>query len=483
MKSIKLILLLLLTIYFFPSAAQQKVDILTERDIMSSMNKNADSLLKNSEAYSVSIGIVKDGRTYTKHYGQIDKGKGNTANNSTFFEIASVTKVFTGLLMAQAVLERKVHLDDDIRKYINGSYTNLEYKGYPIRIKDVISFKTGLDRDLPDNRELRTKNKDSLNFYSKELDEAYSKQKFFEDLKKVKVDTIPGTTYKYSNLSLELSAHILENVYHKTYEQLLKENITSKLGMQSTRLNLSNNEKIANGYNEHHLLMPHLSNNLWGSDGFLKSTLSDMTKFLAYELDTTNKIVRESQRNVTQSNEEWYGYFWDGIEVADNGKICHKQGGSFGTQTMFVVFPERKLGICIVVNINAPNTYDCLLKAISGIAEDLKPQNKTKSIYGYKITGDKVIFTYTHAKPLNANLIKSITVAGSFNNWSLNDKAYEMISKPNHVFELSLPKSQFEKGKIYTFKFLINNAASITTPKNASNVESSADKTLVLKIN
>jgi hypothetical protein len=253
--------------------------------------------------------------------------------------------------------------------------------------------------------------------------------------------------------------------------------------MQSTRLNLSSNEKIANGYNEHHLQMPSLSNNLWGSEGFLKSTLGDMTKFLAYELDTTNNIVQESQRNVTRSNEEWYGYFWDGIEVADNGKICHKEGGSFGTQTMFVVFPERKFGICIVVNINAPNTYDCLLKAISGIAEDLKPENRTKRIYGYKIDGDRVIFTYTHDKPLNAILIKSITVSGSFNNWVPNDKAYEMVSKGNNVFELSLPISKFEKGKIYSFKFLINNAAWVTTPKNASNVENSADKNLVLKIN
>jgi D-alanyl-D-alanine-carboxypeptidase/D-alanyl-D-alanine-endopeptidase len=150
---------------------------------------------------------------------------------------------------------------------------------------------------------------------------------------------------------------------------------------------------------------------------------------------------------------------------------------------MFVVFPERKLGICIVVNINAPNTYDCLLKAISGIAEDLKPENKTKKIYGYRITGDKIIFTYTHDKPLNANFIKSITVAGSFNKWIPNDKAYEMVSKGNNRYELALPKSKFEKGKIYTFKFLINNAAWVTTPKSASNVEDSVDKNLVLKIN
>lgn len=482
MKNIQTVLFLLLMIHAFSVLGQQKHYLHFEKDIFLSMNQNADSLLKNSTAYSVSIAIVKDGKTYTKHYGEIDKGKGNRANNNTIFEIASVTKIFSGLLMAQAVLEGKINLNDDIRKYISGNYPNLEYKGHPIKIKDVISFKTALDRDLPDNRELRKVNGDSVTFSLKKLDELYNKQKFFKDLKDVKLDTIPGTTYKYSNLSLELSASILENVYHKTYAELLNENILLKLGMKSTQLNLSKNAKIANGYNEHHLLMPFLSNNLWGAEGYLKSTLNDLTTFLRYELDTTNKIIQESQRNVLNSNEEWYGYFWDGIEVADNGKICHKQGGSFGTQTMFVVVPERKLGICIILNINAPNTYDCLFKAISRIEEDLKPENKAKKIYGYKITGDQVIFTYKHEKPLNAKLIRSISVAGSFNNWSPNDKAYEMVLKGDNLYELALPKSIFEKGKIYMFKFLINNAAWVTIPKNALNVKNGEDKNPTLKV-
>lgn len=338
MKIIQTALLVLLSTIGLFCTAQQLNKSTTQNDIFASMDANADSILRKTGTYSVSIGIVKDGKTYTRHYGELDKGQGNTANNNTLFEIASVTKICTGLLMAQAVLERKINLNDDIRKYINGNYPNLEYEGHAVRIKDVISFKTGLDRDLPDTRELRKKISDSTAFYFRKLDEPYSKEKFFKDLKAVKVDTIPGTKYKYSNLSLELSAHILENVYHKSYAELLKKNIFSKLNMKSTRLTVPQGEKIANGYNENHVLMPHLINHLWGSEGYLKSNLNDLTKFLAYQLDSTNRIVRESQRNVLNSKENWYGYFWDGIEVADNGKFCHKQGGALWYTNLFYRF-------------------------------------------------------------------------------------------------------------------------------------------------
>jgi len=460
--------------------AQQKINL--DKKIYATIDQNAEILLKNSKAYSVSIGIVKDGKVYTKHYGEIDKGKGNKANNNNYFEIASVTKVMTGYLMAKAVIEKKISLNDDIRKYLNGAYPNLEYQKIPITIKDLVSFKSALDRELPDNSAIKKIKSDSTEFYLKKLDENYTKKQFFEDLKTVKLDTIPGTTFKYSNLSLELSAYILENIYHKSYEALLTENIFSPLKMNSTKLNLDKGEILANGYNRNHILMPHFVNNLWGSEGYLKSTMTDLIKFLSFELDTKNKIVQETQRNISNSDQNWYGYFWDGIEVVDNGKFCHKQGGAYGTQTFFTVYPELNLGICIIVNINDRDTYGHLFNAVLGIAEDLRDKPTEKTIYGYRLTKDKVIFAYNHNKKLDVKLIKRISVAGSFNDWNPENNSYQLVSKGNNVFELELPKSQFEKGKTYLFKFVINKVGWVMTPKNALNTDKTEDNNLTFKI-
>lgn len=58
------------------------------------LHANAAKLKEKSGAYSVPVGIVKYGKIYTRHFGEIDKGNGNKADDNTYFEIASVTKLF-----------------------------------------------------------------------------------------------------------------------------------------------------------------------------------------------------------------------------------------------------------------------------------------------------------------------------------------------------------------------------------------------------
>ena len=455
----------------------------TEKSIFIVMDKTASILSQKSKANSISIGIVKNGKTYTRHYGEIDKGKENIATNNTVFEVASITKLFTGLLTAQAVLEGKLDLNEDIRKYITGSYPNLEYNGTPIAIKDLVSFRTGFSKDLPDTDELRKNRNDSSYLAFKKVDEAYSREKFFADLKTMKLDTLPGTKFKYSNGSLNLTAHILENVYQKSYEMLLKENILSKLGMTSSGINLNPNMTIAQGYNLKGILMPTISDNLWGAAGMLKSTLGDLTKFIAYELNTKNKIVKESQRNLLNSLTIWNGYFWDYIEVDENGKNCWKHGGAFGTQNMLLIYPERQVGISIIVNISDENTGNALGEAIVRISNELVSENKKQTgIYGYKIVNENVVFMYEHDKNLNPNFVKSVSIAGSFDNWNPNDQDFQMIQKSKNTFELSVPKSKFEKDKTHLFKFVINKTGWMEAPKNAINRETDGDENLILRI-
>lgn len=462
--------------------AQQKNN--ADKTIDRIMDENAELLFKASKTYSISIGVIKGGKVYTKHYGEIDKNKDNKANNDTYFEIASVTKIMTGYLMAKAVLEKKINLEDDIRKYIKGDYPNLQYNGTPIRIKNLISYETAIPSVLPDDREIFAKGGDSITFRLHKLYGAYSREKLLKDLQKIKLDTIPGTRYNYSNPSLELSGYILENIYGKPFEILLKENIWQKLGMNQTKFTLSKTEKLANGYNENHLLMPHYPlNDLWGSAGMkTKSTMNDLLKLLQFELQKDNKIVQESQRNVEDRKTHYFGYFWDLIEVGRNGKHAFKHGGAFGNQVLLTVYPEQDMGICVIVNIDGPNSPGILHGWANEFAEQLISPNAEKENYGYRVEKDKVIFSYKHAQNLDPKLINSISIAGDFNSWNAENKSYQLVLKNKNTFELSLPKSQFEKGKAYAFKFVINNTSWLGAPYFATNADGTSDKNLILKI-
>lgn len=473
MKKLSIFLFIILSVKGFSQS---------EKEVYSIMDANAAKLKEKSGAYSVSVGILKDGKVYTKHYGEIDKGKGNKATNDSYFEIASITKLFTGQLLAQAVLENKINLEDDIRKYLKGSYPNLEYNGTPIKIKDLISYRTALPRNLPDDAEIRKNMSDETPFQYNKLAEHYTKDNFKQDLQKVKLDTLPGTKYNYSNLSLELTGLMLENIYGQSYETLLKENILSKAGMDHTKLELGKGEVLANGYHSSGRLMPKSISHLWGASGArTKSTMGDLVKFLKYELDSKNSIVQESQRNISNSKGDWYGYFWDGYGLSEHGKMGYKHGGAFGDQIWFTIYPELNMGICFIVNVSGQSTFPALYNSAARLANDLTTAPGKKETEGYYLKGDNVVFTYTHPKNLNSKLINSASVAGSFNDWKTDHKNYQLIKKENNRFELEVPKSSFEKGKTYTFKLILNGEDWINASRNASNTDGTDDNNLTLK--
>ncbi len=376
----KLLSIIIILIFGFSAFAQKTV---TEKQIYTAMDAQAELFLKESKANSFSIGIVKEGKNYTKHYGEIDKGKGNKADNFTLFEIASVTKLFTGTLVAKAVLDGKISLDDDIRKYITGSYPNLQFNGTPVTIKDLVSLKSGFNKDLPDRSEVMKVRNDSTAFKVEKLEKAYTKEQFFKDLKSIKIQTLPGTVYNYNNGTLQLTAHILENVYGKSYETLLKENILIPLKLNHTKLHINQNEIIANGYDGKGVLMPFLPYSLWGAQGYLKSSLSDLTTFLKFELDTKNPLVQESQRDLLNNKNYWNAHFWDEVTVNHNGRNARKHGGAFGTQNLFWVFPDYNVGISVITNQGGENTYGNLYNAVQNLIEDLKP-------FGQKLIGREI---------------------------------------------------------------------------------------------
>lgn len=474
MKNLSVFLLILMSVKNF---SQDKKDVYTI------MDTNARKLMQKPGAYSVSMGILKDGKVYTKHYGEIDKGKGNKADDNTYFEIASVTKLFTGQLLAKAVLDGKISLEDDIRKFLKEDYPNLQYQGTPVKIKNLISYTTALPRNLPDEDKLYENPTDETPFLINNLEAGYSKEQFYKDLKNVKLDTIPGTKYKYSNLSLELTGIILENVYGKEVETLYNENIFSGLGMNHTKFTLGKNEYLADGYYGNGRLMPHFSSNLWGSTGArTKSTLGDLMKFLKDELYSKSKVVKESQKNIENSKENWHGYFWDDYYISEYGKVGFKHGGAFGTQTWFTIYPEYNIGICMIINVSVPGGGYTLQNAASEIMEDFTSPSDKKQVYGYTLKGDKVVFEYTHPKKLDAGLINNVSVAGSFNDWNPGNKEYQMKKKDKNHFELEIPASRFEKGKTYSFKCVLNNAGWVITPKKASNSDGTSDNNLTLKL-
>lgn len=334
-----------------------------------SMERVALALRSTTGASSVSIGVVVNGKTYSRHYANQD-ARLAPANDATLFEIGSVSKVFAGTLVALAVVEGKLSLEDDVRNYLDGDYPNLQFKGQPIRIRHLLTHKTGIDIPFPDTRDIRM-NFPPQDFIAQKnlLDARYRKDDFFKELAAASVTAAPGTRFKYGALGPELCAAILEKVYGKRYDSLLQEAVLGPAGMTATRLRLAPGQRLAAGYNAAGRDMAPLSSNLWGASKFLKSTMSDLLAFARFELASRHPAVFESQRVIDPDGQ--MAYFWEVEKDGAGGWNYVKDGGSNGTSSIVKILPARGMGMVIVVNQSDVNTGTQVGAALAALEREL----------------------------------------------------------------------------------------------------------------
>lgn len=143
------------------------------------------------------------------------------------FEIGSITKLFTGLLLAQAVVEEKVTLDTPISKLLDPNLAFADPRIAAITLKQLSTHTSGLKR-LPDNL-----------FQGAQDDDPYARynEKFLlEYLTSAKLEKDGPYPCSYSNLGVGLLGHLLGKVYASTWEEAIISKICQPLGLHNTRM-------------------------------------------------------------------------------------------------------------------------------------------------------------------------------------------------------------------------------------------------------
>lgn len=310
------------------------------------------TFMKDTSRVGLSIGIIRDGKTYTCSYGSTEKGKDLLPTSKTIYEIGSISKTFTGTLLAKALADKKVALSDDIRKYLKGSYPNLEYNGQPIKIVHLVNHTSGLPPFLPNKPEVFQHPQDSIPLLITAIQKNYTKEKFLIDLHNIKVDTVPGFNYKYSNVAAQLVGFILENVYKKTYGELIKQLISEPLKMKHTEVDIKSNmaRRLANGYSSTGTRMPYMPPLLKPAGG-IYSSISDMLHYMKFHLNENNVTVNLSHKPTYGDTSNFaIGLFWR-INKTSKGKLkIWHTGGTFGFSSYCVLYPESQTAIVLLSN-------------------------------------------------------------------------------------------------------------------------------------
>ena len=314
----------------------------------------ADRVGAAGNGIGIVAGIVDANGRRIVSYGSLAKNDNRQLDGDTVFEIGSMTKVFTSLVLMDMVRHGEVALTDPISKYLPKTVKVPERNGRKITLADLSTQSSGLPR-LPTNMAP----KDENNPYAD-----YTVQQMYDFLSGYKLTRDIGSQYEYSNLGVGLLGHVLSLRAGMNYEALVRTRVCDPLGLKDTRITLTPEMKARLAVGHSSGLDPVQNWDLptLAGAGALRSTANDMLTFLAANLgfvktplapDMADEV---SVRRSAGSHME-IAYAWH-IQTEDGSSIIWHNGGTGGYRTYMGYDPKARVGVVVLANISTPAGED-----------------------------------------------------------------------------------------------------------------------------
>ncbi len=299
---------------------------------------------------SIAIGILDKQSVQYYNFGTTRK-QGPEVDEHTIYEIGSISKVFTGILLAQQVLEGQLSLNDPINRYLP-PVAQVPFKGtQELTLGSLSDHTSGLPR-MPANF---TPANPFNPFADYTVEQLYSFIHNYEPVREV------GAQYEYSNLAQGLLGHILASTTGTTYEELVVQNIAGPLELVETRITLDKvmQAQLATGHNAGSKAQNWDIPTLAGA-GAIRSSTSDMLKFLSANLGNANTPLTEAMKlshkvRHDQAGEMRVGLGWH-IKKGAEGDVVWHNGGTGGYRA-FAGF-VKETGKAVVVLTNSTISID-----------------------------------------------------------------------------------------------------------------------------
>lgn len=307
------------------------------------------TFLKEAKADGISVAIVRDGVTRYYDAGFAVRG-GARATRDTVYEIGSVTKTFTGLILAHAIEEKRVALRDDIRRYLPPGLDNLAKDGRAITFADLVTTTSALPDNIPDwhGAALGVATPADLPLRVTEFYKEYTAADFLRDLAKAKLVDTPGKGTRHSNAASELLGIVLARIYGEPYPALVARYIEQPFGMRSGTGAITP-ARLAIGYDEK--AMPALSLPIILPAGGLRYATADMARYIEAQIAARDPAISLTQQPLWGTpDQQAIGFHWIIAKAADSQLFYRHSGGSFGCSSYCDFYPALRFGIVLLSN-------------------------------------------------------------------------------------------------------------------------------------
>jgi D-alanyl-D-alanine-carboxypeptidase/D-alanyl-D-alanine-endopeptidase len=343
-------------------------------DIDSAVQQAVAPFMAGSCHVGLSMAVVNGESSGFYNYGSTVRGQSVLPTPDSVYEIASVTKTFTGVLAARAVLERRIELDADFRQYLPQPYPNLTWQGHPITLRTLATHRSGLPRDLPDTDDLYA-HPDDEQQPSQLLarDAPYDRRRYLRELHSVQLRHEPGAVEAYSNLGLKVIGWGLEKVYATPYEQLVQRTILAPLGMSSSGfvLTAAESRRLVRGYSRGGNLMPYHLRNAGAAYG-LYSTPHDMANYARWQLDESIAVIRLAHQPIYADLASGQALIWN-VAMDHGSRMLWHGGGTFGMSSQVVLYPDQHEGYVLLANDTCAGTESALGDIATAVHASFNP--------------------------------------------------------------------------------------------------------------
>ena len=312
--------------------------------------------------------VAENGKAvYHKAFGYREFADQIPLQTSDIFELASVSKQFTAMIIMMLKEKGMLNYDDSV-----GQYLEIPYKGLTIR--NLLTHTSGLPdyQDIMDKYWDKTKvagNPDCIDYLNK-----YAPPKRFE----------PGEKYEYSNTGYLLLASIAEKASGKDFIALCRKWIFKKLKMKSTDIRTLEEKKATTNFAIGHIYVeerskwvradsfPSSDYTIWLGNrkgpGRISSTAADLLKW--DQALYTEKLIKQSTlqeaftpMKLNDGSLSNYGFGWALRTDSLLGKIVSHTGDNPGYKTQIIRSIDKKKTI-IVLNNNAHKNFSAIVRQL-----------------------------------------------------------------------------------------------------------------------
>lgn len=315
-----------MSLLLFGSASAQLTD-------KTKLDQFFDRLLEKNKGMG-SIAIAKDGKILYSHsfgYSEVTETKKTPLTDQTKYRIASITKMYTAVMIFQLIEEGKLKLTDRLDRFFpqipNAS---------KITIGQILSHRSGIPDMPPDGTGMQPRTEEERVAEIARLSPAFE----------------PGSKHLYSNSGYVLLGYIVEKAGGQPYPQALRERIVSKLGLQHTYMGTGNTSadrkesfsyRYLGGWKE--AREPDFS--ITAGAGAILSTPLDMVKFIQGLFDL--KLISQNSLEQMKTMTDGEGMGMEPFTFAGKNMYGHT-GGSSASGAWLAYYPEEKLALAYTTN-------------------------------------------------------------------------------------------------------------------------------------